>query len=180
MSKSRAIISELLIYLTNHWINSIPSHRVRIWWYTSVMKFNMGRNASILLGCTMDTRGQFSIGDESTINESCRIDNRAQVWIGNRVSISAQCIILTADHDIQSPRFEGRNRPVTIDDYAFLGTRAMILPGVNIGTGAVVAAGAVVSKDVEPFTIVAGIPAKPVGYRNKDLSYSPVYRRFLH
>src|SRR5204862_1239600 len=118
-----------------------------------------------------DTQGGFRMGDHSTINEECRIDNRGGITIGNNVSISAQVCILTADHDPQSQTFAGRERAVRIDDHVFIGTRAMILPGVTIGRGAVVAAGAVVTKEVPPLAIVTGSPAKEIGRRDPNLDY---------
>ena len=173
-------IVEFLIFMTNHGINKIPIHFIRLFWYRRIMKYRIGHHSSILLGCRMDTRRQLIIGESSTINENCRLDNRGTLTIGNRVSISAETIILTADHDIQNPQFQGRIKPVVVGDYAFIGTRAMILPGVTLGKGAVAAAGSVVTRDVDDYTIVAGIPAKPIGKRNEDLSYRPEYRRFFH
>lgn len=107
------------------------------------------------------------------------MDNRGTITIGACVSISEEVIILTADHDVNTPHFVTRERPVEIGSYAFLGTRCMILPGVRIGRAAVVAAGAVVSRDVLDFEIVGGVPAKRIGLRNKDLSYKIDYRPWL-
>ena len=95
----------------------------------------------------------FRIGKSSVINQKCRIDTRGGVTIGDNVSISAEVCILTADHDLANPKFDGRTKPVTIEDYAFIGTRAMILAGVTVGRGAAVAAGAVVTRNVESFAI---------------------------
>ena len=126
-----------------------------------------------------DTRGKFTLGDNSIINQKCRLDNRGILTIGNNVSISAEVCILTADHDIQSPDFRGYEQPVIIEDYVFVGTRAMILPGVILGKGAVVAAGAVVTRSVEPYTIVAGVPARPIGTRQTELDYTHLYDRLF-
>jgi acetyltransferase-like isoleucine patch superfamily enzyme len=119
------------------------------------------------------------MGKNSVINQKCRLDNRGFITIGDNVSISAEVCILTADHDPQSRDFSGTIRPVTIEDYVFIGTRAMILPGVTLAKGSFIAAGAVVTKNVEPFTIVAGVPAKPIGKRRTDLDYSAHYERLF-
>ena len=131
------------------------------------------------MGAQFDTKGDFKLGDNSTINQDCRLDNRGGLEIGNNVSISANVCVLTADHDPQSADFAGRNRQVRIADYVFVGTRAMILPGVTIGRGAVVAAGAVVTKNVAERSIVAGCPAKEIGTRQADLNYEINYGRFF-
>ena len=75
-------------------------------------------------------------------------------------------MIYNAEHDVQSEDFHAVMEPVVIEDYVFIGPRAIILPGVTVKKGAIIAAGAVVTKDVEPFDIVAGVPAKPIGKRN--------------
>jgi maltose O-acetyltransferase len=126
-----------------------------------------------------DTRKNFYIGNNSVLNQKCRIDNRGGITIGNNVSISAEVCILTADHDLQCSYCTGRSRPVVIEDYVFIGTRAMILPGVSLGRGSAVAAGAVVTRDVPPYTVVAGVPARPISNRPTDLRYTVNYGRLF-
>lgn len=86
--------------------------------------------------------------------------------IGANASVSPEVAILTSSHDVNDPNFITVNHGVVIEDHAWIGTRATILPNVTIGRGAVVAAGSVVTRDVPPLTIVAGVPAKPVGTRD--------------
>lgn len=62
---------------------------------------------------------------------------------------------------------------MVIGDYVWLGPRCMVLPGVTVGEGAVVAAGAVVTKNVEPYTLVGGVPAQKIAGRTKELNYNP-------
>jgi maltose O-acetyltransferase len=175
----RRLLFDGLLFFCNGLIGHFPSHAVRQWFYRSVMQFEIGQRSFIFMGAEFDTRGQFKLGDHSTINQDCRLDNRGGLEIGRNVSISANVCILTADHDPQSADFAGRMRPVRIADYAFVGTRAMILPGVTIARGAVVAAGAVVTKDVGERIIVAGCPARQIGVRGADLNYQIEYVRFF-
>jgi acetyltransferase-like isoleucine patch superfamily enzyme len=112
------------------------------------------------------------IGDGSSIGHDSKLDGRGGLTIGRSVNLSSGVWIWTADHDLNSPTFSCRSAPVVIEDYAWLSGRCVVLPGVRVGRGAVVACGAVVTKDVEPFTIVGGVPARPIGKRSMDLDYS--------
>ena len=168
-----------LMYFCNRIISHIPSHTFRQAFYRGVMQFEIGEKSYIFSGARFDTRGGFKVGQGSTINENCRLDNRGGLTIGSHVSISAEVCVLTADHDVHSATFAGRTRAVFIADYAFIGTRALLLPGVKVGRGAVVAAGAVVTKEVPPLTIVAGSPAKQIGTRESTLDYSVEYCRLF-
>ncbi|WP_425562996.1 DapH/DapD/GlmU-related protein [Mucilaginibacter gynuensis] len=80
-------------------------------------------------------------------------------------------MIWTLHHDYNTTDFAQVGKTVVIEDYAWLCSRSVILPGVTIGKGAVVAAGAVVTRDVQPYTVVGGIPAKPIAKRMEDLTY---------
>jgi maltose O-acetyltransferase len=95
------------------------------------------------------------------------------------VSISEGSALITLEHDPNSPNFANRGSQVTIGDRVFIGLRAIILPGVTVGEGAIVAAGAVVTKDVGAYEIVAGVPARQIGQRSRDLDYKLDYRKFL-
>ena len=161
-----------LLYLANHVVSRVPSHHVRLAFYRHAMRFKIGCKSYIFMGAWVDSRRRLEIGRNSVINQHCRLDSRGGITIGDNVSISAEVCILSADHDLQSPEFVGRERPVRIEDHAFIGTRAMILPGVAIGRGAAVAAGAVVTRDVPPYAVVGGVPARVIGSRTRDLRYA--------
>lgn len=95
------------------------------------------------------------------------------------MDIAQDVQIWTLEHDVVSPRHGLKNGGVVIKENVWIASRATILPGVTIGEGAVVAAGAVVTKDVEPYAIVGGVPAKKIGERNKNLEYALNYRPFF-
>jgi len=168
------------LFLCNRIIAFIPIHLIRLGYYRIVMKARIGTGSNIFMGASIDSPGGLTIGTNTVINQDCRLDTRGGLSIGNNVSISAQVCILTASHDIQSEDCAGFVKGVAVDDYVFIGTRALILPGVSIGRGAVVGAGSVVTKNVQAYSIVAGSPSKIIGYRNQNLNYSASYPRLFH
>ncbi len=97
-----------------------------------------------------------------------------KITIGDNVCINDGVILLTASHDLQDPLWQHKKKPIIIEDYVWIATNAIILPGVKIGKGAVIGAGAVVSKNVERYDIVAGNPAKSIGKKRiENLDYNP-------
>jgi maltose O-acetyltransferase len=153
-------------------ISAVPSYSVRRWYLRRVLRYSIARSASIHGGCWV-TGFRLSLGANSVINRNCRLDARGGIMIGSNVSISPECYLISASHDPHSPGFGGSTKPtaVSIDDHAWLGVRAIVLPGVTIGRGAVVGAGAVVTRDVEPLAIVAGNPARVIGRRRCEPQY---------
>jgi acetyltransferase-like isoleucine patch superfamily enzyme len=135
------------------------------------LKMRIGKNSFIMKHVYIMTPQQLTIGDYSHINRGCTLDARGTIKIGNNVSVSHNVSIMSGSHDCNSVNFRGRFLPIRIDDYVWIGTGAIILQGVTIGKGAVVCAGAVVTKDVDPYDVVAGIPAKTIKQRNKELDY---------
>ena len=105
------------------------------------------------------------IGSDCWVNTSCVFDASARISIGDRVGMGQEVMLLTNTHEMSDPRRRAgalRSLPIDIADGVWLGARCVILPGVTVGAGAVVAAGAVVSKDVPRNTLVAGVPARVV------------------
>lgn len=105
------------------------------------------------------------IGKNSHVNKGCFFDARGEIVIGDCVSVSHDVRLVTGGHNMNHPAFPGVYEKIQIDDYAWIGVGATILKNVHIGYGAIVAAGAVVTKDVPPYAIVGGIPAKVIGER---------------
>lgn len=154
-------------------VAKLPSYRLRRWYLRRVLGYAIDPTSAIHSGCFV-TGFRLTVGAHSVINRNCCLDARGGLTIGRNVSISPDCYLVSASHDPHSPTFAGASKPtaVTIEDYAWLGVRALILPGVTIGRGAIVGAGAVVSRDVEPLAIVAGNPARVIGKRQVDPIYS--------
>ncbi len=113
--------------------------------------------------------GGISIGNNSGLGIRCRV--RGPLTIGNDVMMGPDVVILSGGHvfdrtDIPM-RLQGgkKSRPTVIGDDVWIGTRAIIMPGVRIGSGVIIGAGAVVTKDVPDYAIVGGVPAKVLRYR---------------
>jgi acetyltransferase-like isoleucine patch superfamily enzyme len=174
------IVSEFTLYAWNRIITFFPSHHLRRVWLAKVMGFSIHPSSAIFMGCTFDAKRGLSIGQNSVINENCRIDTRGGIAIGKNVVISSEAVVLTATHDPRSPLFEGVKQSVHIHDFVWVGLRALILPGVTLGKGSIVAAGAVVTKSVQPGDTVAGVPARVIASGRYDLQYETSYRRLFH
>ena len=114
---------------------------------------------------------RISVGSHTNINKKSVLDGRGGLTIGNNVDIAQEVNIWTEQHDYNSPVYKSVNKAVVIEDYVWIASRATILPGVCIGRGAVIACGAVVTKDVPPLAIVAGVPAKVIGTRKNCMEY---------
>ncbi|NDV62314.1 acetyltransferase [Puniceicoccales bacterium CK1056] len=169
--KSRVLAGALCAYIHNEWINSVPSRKLR-GFYLRQWLGKMGRGSSVQMRCRFLNGRKVLLGERNVINFGCLFDGRKfEIRTGSDVSIGPEASILTLGHDPQSKSFADKGGSVIIGDHVWIGYRALILPGVSIGDGAVVAAGSVVSRDVDPYTIVAGTPAKVIGTRERELDY---------
>jgi maltose O-acetyltransferase len=148
----------------------IVSLRTRL--YASFgVRFEERRTTSLMLGCWIHAPRGIAIGARSQVGPRCFLDGRGGISIGRDVNISGFSRIVTGTHDPLARDFAGTLAPVTLSDRVWVATGATILPGVTMGEGSMAAAGAVVTGDVDAFTIVGGVPAKPIGERPADLSY---------
>lgn len=164
----------LVRYLTNRVVARVPVYALRYAWYRRVLGMRIGEGTALLMDLYLYIRGRarpgrpgITIGRRSVINQQCCLDGRGGLTIGDHVNISPGVWILTDSHDMHDPLFPEVLAPVTIRDHVWIGSRALILPGVTVGEGAVVAAGAVVTRDVEPYAVVAGVPARQIGTRTR-------------
>ena len=151
-------------YVLNHIVAKIPFYAVRHWCYRQGNFIQLGPGSSVHLNVFVTGYG-IRVGAHSTINRRCFLDGRAPLRIGDCVSISPDVQIITAQHDMDDPGFANVFGAITIEDYVWIGTRAIILPGCTLGRGCVVGAGSVVTRDVPPWTFVAGVPARPIRQR---------------
>ncbi|MBR4642039.1 MAG: sugar O-acetyltransferase [Selenomonadaceae bacterium] len=111
-----------------------------------------------------------SFGKNVFINSNCHFQDQGGITIGDGVMLGHNVVLATATHDLAPSKSRKLHyKPIKICDNAWIGSNAVILQGVTVGEWAVVAAGAVVTKDVEPFTVVGGIPAKFIRKVEDDL-----------
>lgn len=165
------ILLDFELMLLNFISATVPFHSLRKLFFR-LAGVKIGKNSFIHMGGRFYLPINITIGNGTIIGDNTFLDGRAKLTIGDHVDIASGVLIYNSEHDIHSESFAPIEEPVEIGDYVFIGPRAIILPGVKIGKGAVVAAGAVVTVDVEPFKIVAGVPAKVIGERkNKNPNY---------
>jgi maltose O-acetyltransferase len=169
-NRSNAVLWELIVFLL-HLAGYIPSHIVRRFLYR-LAGIRIGSGSTLHMGARFYNPRNIVIGKDTIIGEGTVLDGRDALIIGDHVDIASEVMIYNSQHDIHSADFHAVSAPVRIEDYVFIGPRAIILPGVTLGKGCVVGAGAVVTHDVESFSIVGGIPAKVIGERKaQNLQY---------
>ena len=160
-----------LVHTTLLIVGLIPSQHLHKFFYFRLFGMQLDPTTIIYGGAEVRSPRNVRVGKRSSIGHHAILDGRRGLTIGDNMNLGTGVWIWTLDHDPQSPDFGATGGPVVIEDYAWVSCRAVILPGVRIGKGAVVAAGAVVTKDVPPYATVGGVPAKVIGARNRDLSY---------
>lgn len=155
-------------------IKYFPSHVVRNWVYKYIFLVDRYPNSSIYLGCEIRAGYSLHIGKGSIIGDNCILDARRGIYIGENVNLSSEVHLWTESHGMNDPYFRGssgKRGAIRVGNRAWLGANVTVLDNVTIGEGTVVCAGVVVTKNVELFAVVAGIPAKKIGERSHDLKY---------
>ncbi len=174
-------VLELRLFLYNAFFNKIPSKFLRN--NLSRCYMVLGKHSSIRSNCRILNyfgRRQIVIGRNCIVNPNCLFDGRkGKIIIGNNVSISSDVIIYTLQHKVDCDYFMTEYGNVEIGDNVWIGARSVILAGVKIGRGAVIASNSVVTKDIPPMTMVGGIPAKPIRTRKSRLRYNLVDKHFF-
>jgi acetyltransferase-like isoleucine patch superfamily enzyme len=159
-------------WVLNHLICRVPQVSLRMALYAGFgVRFEDHRTGVIMLGSEVHAPESLTIGRNSAIGKHCVLDARGGIRIGCDVNISSHARLQTAKHLVDDPDFAHDYSPIAVGDRAWIAEGAVVLSGVEIGEGAVVAAGAVVTSDVDPFTVVGGVPAKAIRQRSRELRY---------
>lgn len=127
----------------------ILGNRVRIWSHIHKTQLSAGG------------KGKLTIGDNTFINCGCQISAQNEISIGKNCQIATGVIMMDSDfHGTEGEDSDVKISSIIIEDDVWLATRVVVLKGVRIGKGATIATGAVVTKDIPPYAIAAGVPAK--------------------
>lgn len=156
-------------------VGMLSSCHLRLW-LLKLAGADIAEKVIIHIGYQIRTPWNLRIGTGSIIGDHIILDARNGINIGENVNISSNVSIWTKQHDYRNPNFECPNPSekrldVKIENRVWLGCNVIVLPGITIGEGAVCCGGCIVTKDVPPYTVVAGIPAKKIGERPKNLVY---------
>lgn len=172
-------------FLPNNVINKIPFYIIRHSWY-KLFFIKIGKGSSIHInviieGISLKRKNirKLKVGKNTSIGRCTVLDIRGGLTIGDNVSISPNVTFITGSYNMQASDFKYEAFETIVEDYVWIGTRAIILPGVKIGKGAVIGAGSVVTKDVGEYEFVAGNPAKFIKKRNCNLKYNCQYFKWF-
>lgn len=185
MEVIKCIYYFIVNFIPNNIINKIPFYLIRHSWY-KLFFIKIGKGSSIHMNVIVEgislrkkDFGKLKIGKNTSIGRYSVLDMRGGLIIGDNVSISPNVTFITGSHNMQSSDFKYESFKTIVEDYVWIGTRAIILPGVKIGKGAVIGAGSVVTKDIGEYEFVAGNPAKFIKNRSRDLEYDCNYLRWF-
>ncbi len=155
----------------NYVVTYVPFPRLRHFLLRRMYFIKIGEGSYLHMGVQYKRPRSIEIGRNTVVNPGVLLDGRISLKIGDNVDIGEQVSFYCGGHDVQSPDYRAFMEPTTVGNRACIYARAMIIRGVNIGEGAVIAAGSIVTKDIPEYTIWAGVPAKKIGERTRDLHY---------
>jgi maltose O-acetyltransferase len=166
-----------LNYLLNTFVNKLPFPSARLALYRAA-GMKIGKDSNIMMHVNVMAPHGIQIGDNCIIGEHAWIDGRAVrvgegpgLRIGNNVNVGARTVFIPGGHLPDSEDFYGLPEKTVVEDNAWITMNCTVLYGLTVGEGAVVASGSVVNKDVAPYTMVGGVPAKYIKDRSRKLSY---------
>lgn len=179
MSKPVKCIYYSLVLFGNAIWNKLPSRHLRKWFY-QMLGAKIGkdcfpsRRVEILLPMGLE------LGERVAVGWFAELDARAGIKIGNDTNVSSHVKLITGSHDVDDKEYNADFKPIEIGHHCWIGTGAIVLQDVKIGDGAVVAAGAVVTKDIPANEVWGGVPAKYIKKRNINLDYKLGRLQFFH
>jgi acetyltransferase-like isoleucine patch superfamily enzyme len=140
------------------------------WFFLKLALKKLGSNVLIDYGCYIRYPWRVSIGNNVSLNRGCTIYASmqvadAEIILGNNIALGPNVTLFGAGHDASALSLPDTAGSIVIKDYVWIGGNSTVLQGVTIGEGAIVAAGSVVTQDVESYSVVAGIPAKKIKKR---------------
>jgi acetyltransferase-like isoleucine patch superfamily enzyme len=166
-------------FCLNSIINKIPFFYLRYIFYKYIFNVSLDKSSSLLRNVTILDPRRIVIGKNSIINWNVLLDGRgSKIIIGNNVDIAPEVNIWTLQHDPDSETHEVLSNKVIINDYCWIGNRSIILPGVELAEGTVIAAGSVVTKSTDSYCLYGGVPAKKIrkltlNQKKMNLDYKP-------
>ena len=169
------LLSFFRLYLYNNFLNRIPVSNIRMFFTHTFLVAGKGTSIRMKVEILNNSlkKDNITIGEHCVINPYCLLDGRIyKTQIGSNVDIAREVLIYNLEHDQNDDYHRIKGGDVIIEDHVWICSRVIILPGVHIGRGAVIASGAVVAKDVPPMSIVGGVPAKVIGTRQSNLLYT--------
>jgi maltose O-acetyltransferase len=165
--------TSLAWFITNKLLCKLPSNRLRKMGL-QIMGSKIGKFVYIFSNFHIRSPKNLKIGKGCSIGPNVLLDARKGIILGENVTLAYDSIIWTLNHDYNDVNFKVKGGQVKIGNFAWICSRSIILPGVEIGEGAVIASGSVVTKNVGPYEIWGGIPAKQIGIREKkEYNYVP-------
>lgn len=160
-------------------INKLPSRHLRKWFY-QLMGAQIGKNTFPCRRVEVLLPRGLKLADDVAVGWFAELDARGGITVDHDTNISSHVKMITGSHDIDDPDFTADFKPIHVGHHCWIGTGATILQGVNIGDGAVVAAGAVVTKNVPAYEVWGGVPARKIASRTVNLNYKIDKTTFLY
>jgi acetyltransferase-like isoleucine patch superfamily enzyme len=178
-ASNRKLLRALGQILFNRYGTHLPSRRLRKAWLRA-LGATLEPGCVVFAGTTVLGANRLHIGARANIGWRCVLDARGGLRIGADSVIASDTQLISGRHDFDDDEFVAHFDPITIGDHCWLATRSLVIGGVAVGRGAVVAAGAIVTRDVEDMTVVAGVPAQVIRKRTGNLDYRIDYDPPLH
>lgn len=171
MPKLIKYIYYTIVLFGNTVVNKIPSRHLRKCFY-QVMGAKIGKNTVLCRRTEVLFPKGLQLADGVAVGWFAELDARGGIIVDHDTNISSHVKLITGSHDVDDPHFTADFRPIRVGHHCWIGTGATILQGVEIGDGAVVAAGAVVTRNIPPHEIWGGVPARFIKKRNSTLNYN--------